>query len=95
MQPTPTATAVPTATPIPPTATPVPVLPNLVGLGEDQARKVLTALGVRAIFADYQGRDRLGDPTTRRHHIPSSARSPAAGTPIRHDMMVTLGIRAP
>lgn len=85
----------PTITPIPPTATPVPLLPNLVGMGENQAREVLARLGIRAIFADYQGREQLGPAFDTIAPYTVISHTPAPGTPVRSNMVVTLGIRAP
>ena len=83
------------STPIPPTVPDPVAMPNLVGLGENQAREVLAALGMTQVVVDYQGEDRLGDlfnqlaPSTVVSHIPP------ASEPTTADSVVILGIRAP
>ncbi len=95
--PVPTVPALPTAppTPVVPTEMPTAVLPSLIGLGEDQAKGALAALGITQVVVDYQGRDRLGD---LHDSVPAYAvvsHSPPAGAPTGPGTQVVLGVRAP
>ncbi len=85
----------PPPTPIPPTSAPAAVMPNLVGLGENQAKNVLAGLGITHVMVDYQGRDRLGDLYDTFPPYAVVSHAPAAGAPARPGMLVTLGVRAP
>jgi len=70
-------------------------MPTLVGFGEDEAKEVLSELGITNVLVDYQGPDRIGDvwnqfpPYTVVSHIPE------AGTIVTPETSVVLGIRAP
>ncbi|MFP4439127.1 MAG: penicillin-binding protein [Chloroflexaceae bacterium] len=93
-------TAAATNTPVPPTAVPAPVdgavrMPNVIGLGENQARTVLQSLGVSAIYADYQSRERI--PNIYDQYAPYTVISsqPGAGDWILPGTTVVLGIRGP
>ncbi|WP_029214873.1 transglycosylase domain-containing protein [Kallotenue papyrolyticum] len=90
-EPTPTPETTPTAGP----GQPAQVLPNLVGLGENQAKGVLAGLGITSVVVDYQGRDRLGDLYDQFPAYAVVSHSPGPGTPIQPGMTVVLGIRAP
>lgn len=81
--------------PAQPTARPVPRVPNLIGLGENQARDLLASLGVTSVVVDYQGQDRLGDLYNSFPPYAVVSHSPGAGTPIEPGMTVVLGVRAP
>lgn len=85
----------PTATPLPPTPTPVPRMPNLVGMGEKQAREALAKLGIYMVIVDYQGRDRLGDLYDTFPAYTVVSHMPQAGAPARAGMLVKLGVRKP
>ena len=71
------------------------VLPNLVGLGENQAKDLLASLGITSVAVDYQGADRLGDLYNQFPAYVVVSSSPGPGTPIEPGMTVVLGIRAP
>jgi peptidoglycan glycosyltransferase len=73
----------------------VPRIPNLNGLGENQARDLLASLGVTSVVVDYQGQDRLGDLYNAFPPYAVVSHSPGAGTPIEPGMTVVLGVRAP
>lgn len=88
-----------TPTPLP-TASPPPVagavqMPNLTGVGENQAKELLARLGVKNIYVDYQTRDRIPDIYDR--FVPYAVVSsvPSAGQWIYPGSSVILGIRAP
>jgi peptidoglycan glycosyltransferase len=78
-----------------PTARPVLRIPNLVGLGENQAKATLANLGVTNVVVDYQGQDRLGELYNAFPPYAVVSHSPPAGTPIEPGMSVILGVRAP
>ncbi len=78
-----------------PTARPVARIPNLIGLGENQAKATLANLGITNVVVDYQGQDRLGDLYAAFPPYAVVSHSPGAGTPIEPGMTVVLGIRAP
>jgi peptidoglycan glycosyltransferase len=92
----PTSPSNPEPTPPPqPTARSVLRIPNLVGLGENQAKATLANLGVTNVIVDYQGQDRLGELYNAFPPYAVVSHSPPAGTPIEPGMSVILGIRAP
>lgn len=70
-------------------------LPNLVGLGENQAKELLASLGVTNVAVDYQGADRLGDLFNQFPPYAVVSHTPGPGTPIEPGMTVILGVRAP
>ena len=86
-----------------PTPTPEPVqeqpalgrVPNLVGLGENQAKERLAGLGITNVLVDYQGPDRLGDLYEQFPPYAVVSHTPGPGTPVEPGMTVILGIRAP
>ncbi|HEX6291467.1 MAG TPA: transglycosylase domain-containing protein [Herpetosiphonaceae bacterium] len=80
--------------PEPPSA-PVARIPNLIGLGENQAKATLANLGVTNVLVDYQGQDRIGDLYNAFPPYAVVSHSPSAGTPIEPGMTVVLGVRAP
>ncbi len=98
--PTPTP-GTPTPDPLTPT---VPILgpgqvamPNLVGLGENQARQQLMNMGFTPdkIVVDYQGRDRLGPVFDQYQPYVVLSSLPGVGVPIDLNTVIILGIRAP
>ncbi|MBA3947441.1 MAG: PASTA domain-containing protein [Herpetosiphonaceae bacterium] len=92
----PTMTATSTAAPPAPTAILQPVeMPNLVGLGENQAKAALAKLGVPYVNIDYQSRDRLGDLYDKFPPYAVVSTMPVAGSTLRTGQVVTLGVRAP
>jgi peptidoglycan glycosyltransferase len=70
-------------------------LPNLVGLGENQAKEVLAGLGVTNVLVDYQGPDRIGDLYNQFPPYSVVSSSPGAGAVVEPGMTVILGVRAP
>ncbi len=93
--------ATPTPTPLPETPTPAPPvagavqLPNLVGLGENQARAALNNVGITSVVIDYQTRaeipgifDQVGP-----YVVVSSL--PGGGSWVTPGTTVVLGIRSP
>ncbi|WP_238613495.1 transglycosylase domain-containing protein [Candidatus Oscillochloris fontis] len=82
--------------PIPPVAGAI-LMPNLKGLGENQAKEALAALGIPSwqIYVDYQTRERI--PSDYDRFVPYAVVStlPAAGDWIIPGTTVVLGIRAP
>jgi hypothetical protein len=70
-------------------------MPNLIGLGEDQAKQVLAKLGIRFVIVDYQGRDQLGDLYDQFAPYAVVSHNPPAGEPAKPGMMVKMGVRAP
>lgn len=70
-------------------------LPNLIGLGENQAKALLANLGITSVVVDYQGRDRLGELFDSLPAYAVASHSPGPGTPVQPGMTVILGVRAP
>jgi peptidoglycan glycosyltransferase len=70
-------------------------MPDLSRLGENQARELLTRMGVTAIYVDYQTRERI--PDIFDDYLPYTVVStlPTAGDWIIPGTTVILGIRAP
>lgn len=86
----------PTDPPPPPPPPPAaPRIPSLVGLGENQAKETLAALGITNVLVDYQGRDQLGDLFDKYGAYVVVSHLPGAGAPIEPGMTVVLGVRAP
>lgn len=75
--------------------TPTPPMPNLVGLGEQQAKEALARLRIYMVVVDYQGRDRLGEIHDQFPPYAVVSHNPPAGAPARAGMLVQLGVRAP
>ncbi|RRR67943.1 MAG: glycosyl transferase [Candidatus Viridilinea halotolerans] len=73
------------------------MMPDLKGLGENQARRLLETLGVPAssIHVDYQDRSRIGDQFDRYGAYVVLSSLPATGDWILPGTAVILGIRAP
>ena len=98
--PTPAATATPDPNVLP-TQPPVQpgqiIMPSLRGLGENQARQALYALGVRPdqIIVDYQGRDRIGGDFDLFPAYTVLSSQPAPGSVISANTTIVLGVRAP
>jgi peptidoglycan glycosyltransferase len=101
LRPTPTPDTRPTAvpdeiTPGQPAPAPAPKrLPNLVGLGENQAKEVLVSLGVANVLVDYQGPDRIGELYNQFPPYAVVSSSPGTGAVVEPGMTVILGVRAP
>jgi peptidoglycan glycosyltransferase len=70
-------------------------LPNLLGLGENQAKEALANLGVYSVYVDYQTRDRIPDIYDRYGPYVVVSTSPSAGEWVPPGTTVVLGIRAP
>ena len=72
-------------------------MPSLRGLGENQARQALYALGVRPdqIIVDYQGRDRIGGDFDLFPAYTVLSSQPAPGSVISANTTIVLGVRAP
>ncbi|GAC1357122.1 MAG: hypothetical protein NVSMB42_16080 [Herpetosiphon sp.] len=72
-----------------------PMMPNLVGYGENQAKTILGNLSITKVIVDYQGRAKLG--ALYDQFVPYAVVShlPPAGTPVEPGMEVVLGVRAP
>jgi peptidoglycan glycosyltransferase len=70
-------------------------LPDLRGLGENQAKEQLALLGITSTYVDYQGRDRIPAvfDTVAPYVVVSTLPAPGAWVP--PDTTVVLGIRAP
>jgi len=79
----------------PPAPQPAATIPNLVGLGENQAKEVLASLGIFNVVVDYQGRDRLGDLYDAFPPYAVVSHSPGAGAAATSDTTVVLGVREP
>lgn len=73
------------------------LMPDLKGLGENQARRLLETLGVdpSSIYVDYQDRSRIGDQFDRYGAYVVLSSLPTAGDWIIPGTAVILGIRAP
>jgi hypothetical protein len=70
-------------------------MPSLAGLGENQAKDKLAAIGVRHVLVDYQPRSKLGD---RFDAVPAYAvvsHLPPPGAAVAPETVVVLGVRAP
>ena len=79
---------------------PVPgaiLVPDLKGLGENQARDLLVSLGVdpTMIYTDYQDRSRLGDEYDLYGAYIVLSSLPAKGNWILPETTIVLGVRAP
>ena len=70
-------------------------MPGLVGLGENQAKDRLAALGITNVVVDYQGRDRLGAIYDQFPAYAVVSSSPGPGAVLAPGTTVVLGIRAP
>ena len=70
-------------------------MPNLQGLGENQAKDLLATYGIYNVYVDYQTRDRIPNifDSVAPYAVVSS--QPGAGEPIHPGMTVVLGVRAP
>lgn len=70
-------------------------MPNLQGLGENQAKDLLATYGIYNVYVDYQSRDRIPDifDSVAPYAVVSS--QPGAGELIHPGMTVVLGVRAP
>lgn len=79
----------------PPAPQPALTIPNLVGLGENQAKEVLASLGITNVVVDYQNRDDLGDLYDAFPPYVVVSHSPGAGTPASAGTSVVLGVREP
>ncbi len=90
--PTPNVTATPVSTPVPPGAV---VMPNLIGLSENQARGVLARLGITSVYTDYQGRNRIPDLYDLYPSYAVVSSLPRAGDAIMPGTTVVLGVREP
>ncbi|GIV98217.1 MAG: hypothetical protein KatS3mg057_2874 [Herpetosiphonaceae bacterium] len=80
------------------TATPaVPLMPNLIGYGENQAKEILAGLGVAPehIVVDYQSRSKLGDLFDQQPPFAVVSTQPQIGEPLAPGITVVLGIRSP
>ena len=78
--------------PPPPTG---PVMPALVGLGENQAKERLAAMGVTRVTVDYQERDQLGELFDRAPAYSVVSHLPPIDAAVGPDTVVVLGVRAP
>ncbi len=99
---TPTAMPTPTLDPLaPPTAPPLQpgqlTMPNLKGLGENQAKQLLYSMGIRPenIIVDYQDRARLGPVFDQFPAFAVVSSLPGTGTVIDSTTTIILGVRAP
>lgn len=92
--PTPVVVAQPTTPPLQPSQI---TMPNLQGLGENQAKQLLYSLGMRPdqIIVDPQGRDQLGAVFDQYPPFAVVSTLPAPGTVIDGSTNIVLGIRAP
>jgi peptidoglycan glycosyltransferase len=70
-------------------------MPNLRGLGEDQAKQALLALGISDFYVDYQGRDRIPDIFDSVAPYVVVSTLPVANEWVPPGSTVVLGIRAP
>ena len=71
-------------------------MPNLRGLGENQAKEKLAALGFsNTVFVQYQDRSEIGDEFDRVPAYAVVSSLPAAGTWVGPDELIFLGVRAP
>ncbi len=70
-------------------------MPDLRGLGENQAKEQLALMGITSTYVDYQGRDRIPAlfDTVAPYVVVSTL--PSAGSWVPPDTTVVLGIRAP
>jgi membrane peptidoglycan carboxypeptidase len=81
-----------------PTGTFVPgavVMPDLQGLGENQAKERLAQLGLFNVYVDYQGRDRIPEIFDQVAPYVVVSTLPGAGEWVPPGTTVILGIRAP
>ncbi len=70
-------------------------MPNLQGLGENQAKEQLALLGITGAYVDYQGRDRIPDIYDKFGPYVVVSTIPVAGDWVIPGSTVVLGIRAP
>lgn len=74
-----------------------PLMPDLVGVGEEEAKRRLLALGVGLdrVVVDYQNRDKLGPLFDQYPAFAVVSSLPPAGARIGGGATVVLGVRAP
>jgi membrane peptidoglycan carboxypeptidase len=70
-------------------------MPNLQGLGENQAKEQLAQLGIVSVYVDYQGRDRIPEIFDQVGPYVVVSTLPGAGEWVAPGTTVILGIRAP
>ena len=70
-------------------------MPNLFGLGENQAKEALARVGIYSVYVDYQTRDRIPDIFDQYGPYVVISTLPRAGEWVPPDSTVILGIRAP
>ncbi len=92
--PTPTPTPEATATPAPPVAGAVQ-MPNVIGLGENQAKAVLSSMGITSVFVDYQSRSDIPGIFDQFPAYAVVSTLPGAGNWVVPGTNVILGVRAP
>jgi peptidoglycan glycosyltransferase len=70
-------------------------MPDLARYGENQAKEILSALGITNFYVDYQTRDRI--PEIFDQYVPYAILStlPGPGEWVTPDQTVVLGVRAP
>ncbi|MEM8535415.1 MAG: Stk1 family PASTA domain-containing Ser/Thr kinase [Chloroflexota bacterium] len=69
-------------------------MPDVTGLSEDEARRLITEAGLFVSFVDPQGRDRLGDQFDQVPPGTVVSSIPRGGELVERNSGVTLGIRA-
>jgi peptidoglycan glycosyltransferase len=70
-------------------------MPNLIGLGENQAKEALANLGIYSVSVDYQTRDRIPDVFDRYGPYVVVSTLPGTGEWLPPGATVVLGVRAP
>jgi serine/threonine-protein kinase len=70
-------------------------MPDVTGMTEDEARRLISSAGLTFSFADPQGCDKLGDLCNKFEVGQVVSSSPRGGDRVERGTAVTIGVRAP